>query len=260
MNKIITAIVKDMNYNTIIFDVGFTLITFENFTLKKYFDTLDKGLDHMSEFLLNENIIRAPYTFKKNFKKFRNQNFQNSLINYKEITTEKTLVQTLNSLNLPSIDSALAHKAIMIYHSTEGTFWKARSTAKPVLETLHKKFKLGVLSNAPYHNGIIYLLDTNNLSQYFEIIVSSAQIGFCKPDKRTFEYILEKVGSMPEQSIMIGDDLKNDIYGAQQLGMKTILIKKSFDIAFNNHSDVIPDAQITDLPEIIPIIHDWNNS
>ncbi|MFX1299283.1 MAG: HAD family hydrolase, partial [Promethearchaeota archaeon] len=112
----------------------------------------------------------------------------------------------------------------------EGSFWKVRSTVKQVLKELHdEKYKLGILSNAPYHQGILAFLEANDLVQNFDAIATSALIGFCKPDRRAFEYILKKIKSKPRESIMIGDDLKNDIFGAQQIGMKTIYIKNNFN-------------------------------
>ncbi|NVM55571.1 MAG: HAD family hydrolase [Candidatus Helarchaeota archaeon] len=250
-----------MKYNTIIFDLGFTLLTFKNFTLKRYFKTLDQGLDQLIQFLVDKKIIFDPTIFKKTFKKFRIRNFQRALTSYKESTTMDTLSQTFESLNLQKLSPKVAHQAIMLYHSTEGAFWKIRSSAKPVLQELRaKNFKIGLLSNAPYHSGIKFLMDSNNLTQYFDVIATSAQIGFCKPDKRTFEYVLNKIQSKPAHSIMVGDDLKNDIYGAQQIGMKAIYIKKNFEITPTEGLNTSPDKAITDLMEIIPIINEWNNS
>jgi len=250
-----------MKYTSVIFDLGFTLVTFENFTLSNYLKTLNRGLDQMVQYLTETKIITSSATFKAQFKKLRNQNFEQSLINYIETPTEVTLNQTLESLNLPKLKPEIANKAILIYHSTEGAFWKIRPDVEPLLKDLYaKKLKLGVLSNAPFHEGILQILETKKLTQYFKVISSSAQIGFCKPDRRCFEYILNKLGISPEQAIMIGDDLKNDILGAQQLGMKTIYVKRNFKITpMEGPAKVEPDAEISNLMEIIPIIDKWNN-
>jgi len=250
-----------MKYNAVIFDLGFTLFTFENFTIKRYFETLNKGLEKMIEFLIEAQIIQDSDLFRKKFKKIRNRNFQRSLAKFKEATTADTLKQTCDALDIPRLDPETAHKVIMIYHFTEGAFWKLKSSAKPLLHELREEnFKIGLLSNAPYHAGIQFLLDTHDLTQYFDVISTSAQIGFCKPDKRTFEYILKKLQSAPERTVMIGDDLKNDIYGAQQMGMKAIYVQKDFHITPNGPVNVSPDGEVTDLNEILPIIRGWNNS
>lgn len=250
-----------MKYNSVIFDLGFTLVTFENFTLSKYLQTLNRGLDQMVQYLTDQKIINDSVAFKAQFKKLRNQNFEQSLTNYIETSTEVTLKQTFESLKLPSLKPEIVNKAILIYHSTEGAFWKIRSDAEPLLKDLSaKQFKLGVLSNAPFHKGILQILETKKLTRYFDVISSSAQIGFCKPDRRCFEYILNKLGVSPTQAIMVGDDLKNDILGAHELGMKTIYVKKNFKITpMEAPTQVKPDAEISNLTEIIPIIDKWNN-
>jgi HAD superfamily hydrolase (TIGR01509 family) len=261
IRKLVVRNVGSMKYISVIFDLGFTLVTFENFTLSNYLKTLNRGLDQMVQYLTETKIITSSATFKAQFKKLRNQNFEQSLINYIETPTEVTLNQTLESLNLPKLKPEIANKAILIYHSTEGAFWKIRPDVEPLLKDLYaKKLKLGVLSNAPFHEGILQILETKKLTQYFKVISSSAQIGFCKPDRRCFEYILNKLGISPEQAIMIGDDLKNDILGAQQLGIKTIYVKKNFKITpMEGPVKVEPDAEISNLMEIIPIIDKWNN-
>jgi len=262
--KIARNIVVFMKYNTVIFDLGFTLITFDNFTIQNYLKALDHGLESSILYLLEKGILKDSESddFKAQFKKIRNQNFEQSLINNIETPTEFILNQTLESLKLPEIDPEIAHKAILIYHSTEGAFWKVRPDVEPLLKHLFaKKFKLAVLSNAPFHDGILYILETNNLSQYFKIIATSAQIGYCKPDRRCFEYVLNKLKSTPEHTIMIGDDLKNDILGAQQLGIKTIYMKKNFKItSMSDPKNVVPDAEISNHMEIIQIINEWNNA
>ncbi|MHA1279146.1 MAG: HAD family hydrolase [Candidatus Helarchaeota archaeon] len=248
-----------MQIDTLIFDLGFTIVTFENFTLKRYFQTLNKGLDALTEFLIHRGVLKTPETFKKRFKLIRNRNFEKSLRTCKEITTEKTLIQTLEALKLPEVSRDTLLKASIIYHSIEGAFWQIRKTTKPVLEELKaKNYKLGVLSNAPSHQGILAFLEANQISQYFEVITTSALIGYTKPDMRTFQYVLERLQSTPDQAVMIGDDLKNDIWGAQQLGMKTILIKKEFNLPSDNTIVVTPDRKILDLPEILPIVESWN--
>ncbi len=250
-----------MNINTIVFDLGFTLLTFENFTLTRYVKTLDKGLDQLIGFLEKENILTHSENFRKNFKKIRNKNFERSLLSYEEIPTEETLNQTFESLHMPKLEPPVLHKAALIYHSTEGAFWKFRPSVKPVLQELKEDgYKLGILSNAPFHQGIISLLETHRIAQYFDEITTSAQIGFCKPDERAFSHILTQLKSEPIQSVMVGDDLKNDIQGAKKMGMRTILIKKNFVFPSNSNLNIIPDFEILDLPEIPPIIRKWNSN
>ena len=58
------------------------------------------------------------------------------------------------------------------------------------------------------------------------IVIASAEEGVSKPDRRIFEIALERSGCKPENAVMIGDRIDNDIVPAKQLGMKTIWIKQ----------------------------------
>ncbi|MHA1266285.1 MAG: HAD family hydrolase [Candidatus Helarchaeota archaeon] len=252
---------SQLEFETIIFDLGFTLFVFENFSLKRYFQVLDKGLDAMVNFLNKKGIITNPVKFRKQFKRQRSQNFQRALQNFKESSSAETLIQTCAALNITGLDSRLIHEAVMVYHSTEGAFWKPRPNAKKILQRLKElNYNIALLSNAPYHGGIQFLLESNGLSNYFDVIATSAQIGFCKPDKRAFEFVLKRLKTPPQKTIMIGDDLKNDIYGAKQLGMKTIHIQKGFEIMPDKRISIEPDWTITDLSEILIILHHDNRN
>ena len=46
-----------------------------------------------------------------------------------------------------------------------------------------------------------------------------------KPSRVFFSGALEKMGCVPEEAVMIGDDWKDDIDGAMAIGMNTILVK-----------------------------------
>ena len=61
-----------------------------------------------------------------------------------------------------------------------------------------------------------------------------------------------------ESTVMIGDDLRADICGAKNIGLKAILKKRPFDfpISKNLEFDVIPDAEIEKLTELLSIIKD----
>ncbi len=52
--------------------------------------------------------------------------------------------------------------------------------------------------------------------------------GMKKPDLRIFRLALEQAGCNPQNTIMVGDRLANDIVPARQLGMKTIWVRQGF--------------------------------
>ena len=64
--------------------------------------------------------------------------------------------------------------------------------------------------------------------QYFDVVAASAEAGYEKPDLRICKLALEQAGCNPQNAIMVGDRLENDIAPARQLGMKTIWVRQGF--------------------------------
>ena len=50
----------------------------------------------------------------------------------------------------------------------------------------------------------------------------SEDVGVNKPDKAIFEHALNLAQAQKKESIMIGDSLEADVYGAQNFGIKAI--------------------------------------
>jgi putative hydrolase of the HAD superfamily len=57
-------------------------------------------------------------------------------------------------------------------------------------------------------------------------VVTSAEMGAGKPDRRVFERGLELAGARPEQAVHVGDSLENDVAGARALGIRAVLVAR----------------------------------
>lgn len=70
----------------------------------------------------------------------------------------------------------------------------------------------------------------------FELYTTYENIGFCKPNLRYYEEIMSRLGVKPEECMMIGNDVSEDMV-AEQLGMRVFLLtdcllnKKNADIS-----------------------------
>ena len=94
------------------------------------------------------------------------------------------------------------------------------------LENLSKKYKIGVIANQS--PGTRKRLQQHGILQYIDLVIASAEEGVAKPDKRIFEIALQRSNCRPENAMMIGDRIDNDIVPAKLLGMHTIWIKQGF--------------------------------
>ncbi|MEF2965094.1 HAD family hydrolase [Paenibacillus sp. M1] len=115
--------------------------------------------------------------------------------------------------------------------------------------------KLGVITNGFSHlqHGKIDLL---NLRAHFDAIVVSGDIGIKKPDERIYRIALEKLGTAPEETIIVGDHPRNDIWGASRVGIRGVwLLRKhawSDDLAGGE-----PWRTINELNELAPLLENW---
>lgn len=95
-----------------------------------------------------------------------------------------------------------------------------------VLEELRFKFKLAVVSDAqsawarPEMRAV-------GIEAFFNPIIISGDYGFRKPDRRLFTEALSRMKISPERAIFVGNDIYHDVFGAKQLGMKTVFFSSN---------------------------------
>ena len=120
------------------------------------------------------------------------------------------------------------------------------------LRILKKKYKLGIIANQI--PGAEKRLEEMGIRRYFDVIVSSAEEGVAKPDPRIFNIALIRAGCTPEQAVMIGDRIDNDIVPAKQMGMKTVWIRQGVGRYWNIQGDCeTPGYEVNSLSELLSI-------
>ena len=132
----------------------------------------------------------------------------------------------------------------------ESQYERLYTDTKDCLKKLSRIYKIGVIANQSL--GTSERLENLGVRKYLDLIIASAEEGVSKPDRRIFEIALERSRCRPENAVMIGDRIDNDIVPAKQLGMKTIWVKQGFgslwnitdesekaDIEINNLSDIL---------------------
>lgn len=79
-------------------------------------------------------------------------------------------------------------------------------------------------------------LNNSGLNKYFKHVITSEKSNSLKPKKEIFEYAINMAGATFTESIMLGDNLDADIFGAINAGM---------DSVFVNHVNATTDLQPT---------------
>lgn len=124
-----------------------------------------------------------------------------------------------------------AVRTAALYYGAEIPRWygeleKLYPDTKMVLEIMSKKYKLGVIANQVA--GTKDRLDNWGIGKYFDVVVASAEADCSKPDLKIFNLALEQAECKPNEAVMIGDRLDNDVVPAKQLGMKTVWVRQGF--------------------------------
>lgn len=99
-----------------------------------------------------------------------------------------------------------------------------------LLDYLKPKYKLHIITNG-FEEVQTLKLRNSNIENYFQTVTNSERVGVKKPNPLIFHFALNQANSTPEKSVMIGDNLEADIYGAKAVGMHTLLFSQ------NQHND-----------------------
>lgn len=243
----------------IIFDLGNTLMYFTG----NWQTVITDGTDRMCGYLA-ERGYPLPVSFSENFLTVREAGRLRAQEANVEYTTESALNDTLAMHNICWIPDAVLPHAVASFYGAEDDLWEPYADARPTLQTLRERgLKLALLSNAMDHLAVLRMLERGNLIEFFDPLVSSAQISFRKPDPRAFQPILKAWQLPPDQVLMVGDTASFDIVGAHRAGIRGVLIQDRWETPPAPHAvfaenELEPDAVITQLAELPALIEEIN--
>jgi len=118
------------------------------------------------------------------------------------------------------------------------------------LKILSQRYRLATLSNNIVR--VKELLEELDIARFFKISGISEEIGISKPDPRLFQFVLRQADCLPEEAMMVGDRMDNDIQPAQKLGLKTahVLLESNFGSVSPGLNRVVPDLEVSSLREL----------
>lgn len=144
------------------------------------------------------------------------------------------------------------------YYGIELPLWhkeveRPYADAESVLKQLTVKgYRLGIIANQS--PGTKERLSNWGLLKYFDIILASAEEGLSKPDIAIFHRALTFAKCLPDNTVMVGDRLDNDIVPAKKVGMKTIWIKQGLGgLARVIHKYEQADYEVENLLELLAL-------
>jgi putative hydrolase of the HAD superfamily len=112
---------------------------------------------------------------------------------------------------------------------------------------------VGVITNNP-PGGQRKKLKQCRIEDYIDLLVSSGEIGYSKPDPRIFRFSMEKLSATPEESVMIGDSWEYDIVGAINTGIKPVWFNRFGHKKPEKYTDVAEIRSYIPAESILEII------
>ena len=180
-----------MEIKAVIFDVGGVLV-------EKVFGPLMDGL--AVEYNLNSAALHK-YSWSL-FDK----------VNQGEMTEKELFENIIEKFNIPISASLLEEKSMQL---------KPIKKVWEYVRELKNRYTLAILSNLG-KSWSIAREEQFHISNLFDEVVWSCDLGISKPNKQIFNYLINKLNINPGECVFI-DDKQSNINAAQSLGMKGIL-------------------------------------
>jgi putative hydrolase of the HAD superfamily len=126
--------------------------------------------------------------------------------------------------------------------------WTLFPETTEVLQQLQtRKFKLGVISN--FDSRVYSVMQSLDILHFFDAVTISSETGFAKPDPRIFEAATRALAIPPDEAVVVGDSLHDDIEAGTRAGLTAILLDRE-----DRHASVAGVKRIRSLTEILAFL------
>jgi putative hydrolase of the HAD superfamily len=115
------------------------------------------------------------------------------------------------------------------------------------LDEFSKVCRLALLTNGP-SDLQREKIEITGIEKYFTEIVVSGEVGYGKPDCRSYQLVLSRLGVKPESTIYVGDSLESDILGANAIGIKTVWVNRH---GLSRDRSIVPDLEVSSLRDVV---------
>lgn len=128
------------------------------------------------------------------------------------------------------------------------SYWKIYDDVLPCLKELKRShLRLGIVSN--WSSNLENLIRGLRMAPYFDEIISSADVGYRKPNPMIFTIALERMGLDPSEGLHVGDRPDADGQGAADAGIEPIILDRAGAFASCGYRTVRSLAEVPALVE-----------
>jgi HAD superfamily hydrolase (TIGR01549 family) len=232
-----------MPIKAVLFDMFDTLMLIE-----KNHEFYSPSLMRMYRYLKRKGIDVSVEKFDATYIEVRDRLFAEADLNFEEPHFNVRVSETLKSLGYNyDVSSPLVTKATGEFCAEFMKYVRIDPNTKSMLEELHGKYKLGIVSNFAIPECVFKLLNGDDIEEWFDVIVISGAVNKRKPSPEIFQSALKVLGVSAAETAFVGDTIDADVEGSKAVGMKAIYIERREQRASEKFC---PDQTIKTLKEL----------
>lgn len=231
-----------MNYPTLVFDVGGTLLHFDHARMQQVYlnaaQTRGKKLNPARVGAMLEQLESELPTLSRH----RALSLQDDMgKNFWEEFFAEGFARLGVTADVTDVVAQIREQFM------RGEFDVLFDDTLPALDALKaRRVPMGILSN--FSPNLQALMQKLGIHDYFKFFVVSSIVGAEKPDKKIFDLAVSAANRPQNQIAYIGDSIFHDMDGARAAGIAGILIDRG-----NRHSDYA-DARVQNLRELVSVV------
>ncbi len=183
----------------------------------------------------------------------------NEIAKEKNATGEEILSSDRFERFLERLDAGLGkrkteiHRLLMDIHLDKvGKCLELLLRHRDLLKEWKMVYPIGLITNFDDAKTIRHVLAREEITDLFETIQISAELGIRKPRKEIFNAALNQLNTNPSEGLFVGDNWKEDIIGAKKLGIETAWINP--DRLPQPKEGIRSDYDLSDLSELQRIL------
>jgi len=238
-------------YKAVLFDLFDTILNFDLYQLPEIYLN---GKKHNSTCFDVYNI------FKKHYGRITFEDFYSNYIRsysdfqilkqqeLKEYPNSKRFEILLNMLNINNFSTKLLNDMVLAHMKClSSTISFPDENYRTIMKIKERGYMLGIISNFDHSPTAYNLLEKYSIKGLFDKIDISEDVGWRKPKDIIFKKMLDYFKINPVDAIHIGDNIKTDVLGANNVGIDSVWLRKKDEKLFNK---IEPTYTINSLNEL----------
>jgi putative hydrolase of the HAD superfamily len=150
------------------------------------------------------------------------------------------------------VDYRIVASGVLAYRKVKENYLVPYSGVIPVLTSLKKKYKLGIVSDAPSMKAWTRLI-AMKIDGFFELIITKSDVKKQKTSPTPFNSALKQLKMKPEEVLMVGDRIERDVLTPKKMGIKTCFARYGVENPPASGKSGA-DFEINDFSELINIL------